>query len=248
MRLPCLLRVCSDVPVLRGISRPQTVLRLGGLRISCQRASVKMLVDCVNRTPEQRTLNPRVRGSSPWRRTRTDLGFCRSRSFLMCPVCPHVGSMFARGSRPGRGGLVQSGRIRAGAGPAAPDMGRPMVYTSAGRAARRLPGTATQRETCRWRRVARAPYRPAGRSQPEVPRMRGRQHRRSSITSAGGPLRLQRRVPLGPPGRRRMLGATAPSPSQCRVYPRTTGSALEVREGRHTRADGQERATMPTRP
>jgi len=33
-----------------------------------------MLVGYVNRTPEQRTLNPRVRGSSPWRRTRTDLG------------------------------------------------------------------------------------------------------------------------------------------------------------------------------
>jgi len=48
---------------------PSPVWLLGGLRISCQRASVKILVDCVNRTPEQRTLNPRVRGSSPWRRT-----------------------------------------------------------------------------------------------------------------------------------------------------------------------------------
>ena len=86
MRLPCLLHVCSDVPVLRGISRPQTVLCLGGLRISCQRASVKILVDCVNRTPEQRTFNPRVRGSSPWRRTRSDLGFNCSRSsfFTLC--------------------------------------------------------------------------------------------------------------------------------------------------------------------
>ena len=26
------------------------------------------------RTPQERTLNPRVRGSSPWRRTRADLG------------------------------------------------------------------------------------------------------------------------------------------------------------------------------
>ena len=52
-------------------------------RISCQRASVKLLVDCVNRTPEQRTLNPRVRGSSPWRRTRDDLGFYRSRSLFL---------------------------------------------------------------------------------------------------------------------------------------------------------------------
>src|SRR5580704_17093024 len=32
---------------------------------------------------EQRTLNPRVRGSSPWRRTRSDLGFCCSRSFVL---------------------------------------------------------------------------------------------------------------------------------------------------------------------
>jgi hypothetical protein len=37
---------------------------------------------------EQRTLNPRVRGSSPWRRTRDDLGFYSSRLFFMCPVCP----------------------------------------------------------------------------------------------------------------------------------------------------------------
>ena len=40
------------------------------LRLSRQDASANMLVDCENRTPEQRTLNPRVRGSSPWRRTR----------------------------------------------------------------------------------------------------------------------------------------------------------------------------------
>jgi hypothetical protein len=37
---------------------------------------------------EQRTLNPRVRGSSPWRRTRSDLGFCRSRSFLYVRFVP----------------------------------------------------------------------------------------------------------------------------------------------------------------
>ena len=39
---------------------------------------------------EQRTLNPRVRGSSPWRRTRNDLGFHCSRSF-----CVSVLSLFA---------------------------------------------------------------------------------------------------------------------------------------------------------
>jgi hypothetical protein len=37
---------------------------------------------------EQRTLNPRVRGSSPWRRTRTDLGFHCSRSFLCARFVP----------------------------------------------------------------------------------------------------------------------------------------------------------------
>ena len=69
---------------------------------------------------EQRTLNPRVRGSSPWRRTRTDLGFYRSGSFFMCPFCPHVGSVLARESRPGRGGLVKNGRDRAVSGQGRP--------------------------------------------------------------------------------------------------------------------------------
>ena len=32
---------------------------------------------------EQRTLNPRVRGSSPWRRTRSDLGFYHLRAYVM---------------------------------------------------------------------------------------------------------------------------------------------------------------------
>jgi NADPH:quinone reductase-like Zn-dependent oxidoreductase len=44
---------------------------------------------------EQRTLNPRVRGSSPWRRTRTDLGFIAPGLF-MCPFCPRAGSVLAR--------------------------------------------------------------------------------------------------------------------------------------------------------
>jgi hypothetical protein len=37
---------------------------------------------------EQQTLNLRVRGSSPWRRTGTDLGFHRSRSFLCVRFVP----------------------------------------------------------------------------------------------------------------------------------------------------------------
>ena len=67
---------------------------------------------------EKRTLNPRVRGSSPWRRTRFDLGFYCSRSFFMCPFCPHVGSVFAREFGPGRPGLSNGSLcLDAGHGP-----------------------------------------------------------------------------------------------------------------------------------
>jgi len=61
MRVACLLHVCSDVPVPRGRTRQRAALRLGRLRISRQRAGVKKLVDWMNRIPEQRTLNLRVR-------------------------------------------------------------------------------------------------------------------------------------------------------------------------------------------
>jgi hypothetical protein len=60
-------------------------------------------------------LNPRVRGSSPWRRTRFDLGFYHSRSFFIRPVCPGFPAVLAPcllagrmlGARP----LVQFGSI-----------------------------------------------------------------------------------------------------------------------------------------
>ena len=103
----------------------------------------------------------------------SDLGFHRSRLFFMCPVCPHVGSMFARELGPGRGGLVQSGRIRAAAGPAAPELARPMVYTFAGVLSfgfliqlRSVKPTGSVRS--HERRTGRA-----GRGQPEVSRKRG---------------------------------------------------------------------------
>ena len=101
---------------------------------------------------EQQTLNLRVRGSSPWRRTHSDLGFYRSRLFFMCPVCPHVGSVLARVSGPGRGKLVQSGRIGALRRPSWLDnfldqWSRPSVFPGADPG--RLPSDAvTQRETC----------------------------------------------------------------------------------------------------
>jgi len=46
--------------------------------------------------------------------------FYRSRSIFMCPICPHVGSVLARESRPGRGGLVKNGRDRAVSGQGRP--------------------------------------------------------------------------------------------------------------------------------
>ena len=62
-----------------------------------------------------------VPGGAP---ARTDLGFYRPRSFFICPICPHVGSVLARELGPGRGGLVKSGRIRATVGAAAPELAR----------------------------------------------------------------------------------------------------------------------------
>jgi hypothetical protein len=59
---------------------------------------------------EQRTLNPRVRGSSPWRRTRTDLGFAAPGHFYVSVLSPcrlRVSSG-ARESRPGRRGPVRN--------------------------------------------------------------------------------------------------------------------------------------------
>ena len=64
---------------------------------------------------EQRTLNPRVRGSSPWRRTRSDLGFYHSRSFFTCPFGPGflavLDPCLLAGRMLGPGRLVQFRRI-----------------------------------------------------------------------------------------------------------------------------------------
>jgi len=82
LRVPCLLHVRSDVPVPRGSTRPQAALRLGRLRASCQHVMVKMLVDWVNRTPEQRTLNQRAEASSPSRRAALNCGYTVFRLFF----------------------------------------------------------------------------------------------------------------------------------------------------------------------
>jgi hypothetical protein len=73
---------------------------------------------------EQRTLNPRVRGSSPWRRTRNDLGFYRPRSFFMCPFCPRGCSMVARAHGPRNPGLSKTAHPAPGAGAFAPERRR----------------------------------------------------------------------------------------------------------------------------
>ncbi len=49
---------------------------------------------------EQRALNPRVRGSNPWRRTRSDLALYPIRSASWRPFPGHVCSTFARQSGP----------------------------------------------------------------------------------------------------------------------------------------------------
>ena len=61
---PCLLHVCSYVVVKPGHARASAGKELRKLRVSRQRASVNVLVLCGNRTPEQRTLNPRARRPS----------------------------------------------------------------------------------------------------------------------------------------------------------------------------------------
>ena len=98
-------RTCRDPATADGRSPP------GGQRDSQRSAGCcydhSVLNAPLAQLAEQRTLNPRVRGSSPWRRTRDDLGFHPSRLFFMCSVCPHVGSMFARELGPGRGGLCE---------------------------------------------------------------------------------------------------------------------------------------------
>jgi hypothetical protein len=57
-------------------------------------------------------LNPRVRGSSPWRRTRSDLVLYPFWFAPSGPFTAHVCSMFARELGPSRPGFVTFGRAR----------------------------------------------------------------------------------------------------------------------------------------
>ena len=118
----------------------------------------------------------------------------------MCLVCPHVGSMFARESGPGRGGLCQIWPERGLRCPtwvgqwSIPLLGV-LSFDSLIQLRSVKPAGSGQSH---YRRTGRA-----GRGRPEVLRMRGLRHRCSSVTSAGGPLRLNRRVRWRPPGRLR---------------------------------------------
>jgi hypothetical protein len=104
MFAPCLLG-CPGTTRYPGASRYQILRRLHG---NSAGVSVKAQGVRFGLRKNQRTLNPRVRGSSPWRRTRTDLGFYRPRLFFSCPFCPHVCSMFARAHGPSNPGLVKN--------------------------------------------------------------------------------------------------------------------------------------------
>src|SRR6202161_2830516 len=64
---------------------------------------------------EQRTLNPRVRGSSPWRRTRDDLVFHHPRSFLRARFVPVAAPWLLARAGPAASGL-RAGALPLGSG------------------------------------------------------------------------------------------------------------------------------------
>ena len=156
-----MLHVCSNAAFQPDISRQEAVPEAQRSCTIFAGTIMKMqLAGLVIRT-EQRTLYPRVRGSSPWRRTRTDLGFHSSRSFL----CARFAHMLAPCS------LVSHDRVATGSSrtaaigrvqrrPAAVFTG-PMVCTFAEHLVHRLPGTATQRERC-WQQPVAGAYWPGG--------------------------------------------------------------------------------------
>jgi hypothetical protein len=61
------------------------------------------------RAPQRSSLNPRVRGSSPWRRTRAELVFLLYRYPGRWPFPGHVCSAFARQSGPSRVACLRAG-------------------------------------------------------------------------------------------------------------------------------------------
>jgi hypothetical protein len=152
---------------------------------------------------EQQTLNLRVRGSSPWRRTHSDLGFYRSRSFFVCPVCPLVGSMLARVSWPGAAGLAT---------------GFPWWLRSVRHAGSSSPiGTAPAKQDA----VSRG-FVPARMTAAAVPRQLVLPGRSACAVESAGE----------PPARRRTLGAPVQPPSPRQEYQRVTGRTPEIHQGR----------------
>jgi hypothetical protein len=96
-------RLSRSNPVAGGTTRHQDRVNCNVSPQSAGSIMKSQLVATGNRT-EQRTLNPRVRGSSPWRRTRSDLVFLSSLYPGRMPFPGHVCSTFARQSGPSRPG------------------------------------------------------------------------------------------------------------------------------------------------
>jgi hypothetical protein len=194
---------------------------------------------------EQRTLNPRVRGSSPWRRTRTDLGLYRSRLFFMCPFCPHVRSAFARESRPGSRRACQNCR-----GGVASDDGQPLRALDQWSIP--LPSTSSIGLLVQLRSVKRASSSLLPERTGQGIRL-GRESRayadngigRRSEPGTAGPLRMHHRVRWAPP---RLRPARGECLLRCQRRGRhTAGHRRFTRVGR-TRADGTERPAAPAWP
>jgi hypothetical protein len=156
--------------------------------------------------------------------------------------------VLARELGPGRGRLVQTGRIRAGAGSAASELAKPMVYTFGRRTVLRLRNAATQCETCWQRPVARAPYRPG------TTRTGGSGAHAPKTASTFLSNWCWRAAPLAPSS---PLGTTPPphagsAGSAAIAVPGISenhrGCTRRFTRAAHTRADDPERATILTRP
>ena len=155
------------------VSNPIRMARRSLLTSACSQAPLAQLA-------EQRTLNPRVRGSSPWRRTRTDLGFYKNQVIFSCPFCPHVCSMFARAHGPSNPGLVKNGPsgagcggIRPGSAPPHPADAAPPPLDQWSRPSSRTPGAHPESPTPMPSRSARpAGHRYSCDDQPLMPQAR----------------------------------------------------------------------------
>jgi hypothetical protein len=143
---------------------------------------------------EQRTLNPRVRGSSPWRRTRTDLGFHRSRLFLcvrFVPMSAPCSLVSYDQVAAGLSNLAGSGPQRGRRRPSLPNqLSIPLVDVLSFGSLIQLLSVKPTGSVESHERIARqdaASWKCRAYADDGIDR--------SSVTSPGGPLRSHRRVP-----------------------------------------------------